>query len=80
MQHGSNGRSVALRPSLCRRHERPATPTAFAGRTRAGRAQLGSSLVALPAEAWPLVNEYPTDDGLIALDVPLCTAEDGRSD
>lgn len=43
--------------------------------------EYGKALVPLPAEAWGLVELYPTSDGgRVALDVPLWTAEEGRSD
>lgn len=43
--------------------------------------QYGRTLVPLPTEAWELVELYPAaaGDG-VALDVPLWTAEEGRSD
>jgi hypothetical protein len=41
----------------------------------------GRTLVAMPEEAWALVNVYRLEDGAgVALEVPLWTAEEGRSD
>lgn len=42
----------------------------------------GRTLVGLPNEVWDLVDEYPADDGSgeVGLDVPMWTAEEGRSD
>ena len=43
--------------------------------------EYGRTLVALPEEAWGLVNVYRLEDGAgVALEVPLWTAEEGRSD
>lgn len=45
-------------------------------------ADYGRTIVPLPAEAWDLVDVYPVEGhaGECALDVPLWTAEEGRSD
>lgn len=43
--------------------------------------EYGRALVDLPSEVWDLVDEYRNDGaGAFALDVPLWTAEEGRSD
>lgn len=42
----------------------------------------GKTLLPLPDEAWDLVDEYPQVDApnTVAVDVPLWTKEEGRSD
>jgi hypothetical protein len=42
----------------------------------------GRTLVPLPEAAWAVVDEFPqkTDPSMVAVDVPLWTAEEGRSD
>jgi hypothetical protein len=42
----------------------------------------GRTLVTLPPDAWNIVDVYPIDaaHGVNALDIPLWTAEEGRSD
>jgi hypothetical protein len=44
--------------------------------------EYGRTLVPLPDEGWDLVDTYPQDanPSVFALDVPLWTAEEGRSD
>ncbi|MGK3964544.1 hypothetical protein WMF38_10250 [Sorangium sp. So ce118] len=44
--------------------------------------QYGRTLVLLPNAAWDLVDEYPQADArnTVAVDVPLWTKEEGRSD
>jgi hypothetical protein len=43
--------------------------------------QYPGALVSLPEEAWALVEVYPLDDGTgVVLEVPMWTAEEGRSD
>jgi hypothetical protein len=44
--------------------------------------QYGKTLVLLPDESWALVDEYPQVDArnTMAVDVPLWTKEEGRSD
>ncbi|WP_437673152.1 DUF7668 domain-containing protein [Sorangium sp. So ce131] len=44
--------------------------------------QYGRTLILLPDEAWALVDEYPHANapGTVALDLPLWTKEEGRSD
>src|SRR5258708_1807070 len=42
----------------------------------------GRTLISLPSEVWPTVDEYPqaANPNEIALDIPLWTKEEGRSD
>lgn len=43
--------------------------------------EYGRTLVALPEEAWGLVDVHPLEDGSgVALEVPMWTIEEGRSD
>lgn len=44
--------------------------------------EYGRTLFPLPDEAWDLVDEYPQVDApnMVAVDVPLWTKEEGRSD
>ncbi|WP_437905929.1 hypothetical protein WME95_48180 [Sorangium sp. So ce327] len=44
--------------------------------------QYGKTLLLLPDESWALVDEYPQigDPSTVAVDVPLWTKEEGRSD
>lgn len=49
---------------------------------RAAVAEYGCTLVALPDEAWSLVDVFPhtTTSNCFSVDIPLWTAEEGRSD
>ena len=42
----------------------------------------GRTLILLPSGWWDLVNEFPREDNpeIVAIDVPLWTKEEGRSD